>query len=408
MKGLKKLFVSTACLFVGLTAGAQSTETIFLSWRKIEVPSCWESQGFGEYTFGRYYLKKGAVPSDEYGLYRTSFQIPAKWNDRKVSIVFEGVMTDAEVKVNGTLAGPIHQGAFYSFTYDITPLLKYGKKNQLEVKVWKQSANKSVNEAERRADWWLFGGIFRPVWLKAVPRQHIERVEVDARMDGLLRLRLHTQQLSSGSRLQISVGNDQQTVSLETADCQLVETHWNGVRPWDSEHPHLYPLRLRLLSSDGKVVHEHQERIGFRTIEFREGDGFYLNNRTLTRQQSLQDALLIKEMNMNAVRSHYSPDRHFLDICDSLGILYLDEFCGWHGRYDTPTGDKLLQEQMATDQNHPCQWQRRGMEHAVGCPFCGTGFAAASCRSSLAGLEWCGCPSLSGLLHQHRTFHEWL
>ena len=57
---------------------------------------------------------------------------------------------------------------------------------------------------------------------------------------------------------------------------------------------------------------------------------------------------------MNAVRSHYSPDRHFLDICDSLGILYLDEFCGWHGRYDTPTGDKLLQEQMATDQNHPC------------------------------------------------------
>ena len=394
MKGLKKLFVSTACLFVGLTAGAQSTETIFLSgngdgnnpkwdffcsagqnsgkWRKIEVPSCWESQGFGEYTFGRYYLKKGALPSDEYGLYRTSFQIPAKWNDRKVSIVFEGVMTDAEVKVNGTLAGPIHQGAFYSFSYDITPLLKYGKKNQLEVKVWKQSANKSVNEAERRADWWLFGGIFRPVWLKAVPRQHIERVEVDARMDGLLRLRLHTQQLSSGSRLQISVGNDQQTVSLETADCQLVETHWNAVRPWDSEHPHLYPLRLRLLSSDGKVVHEHQERIGFRTIEFREGDGFYLNNRklvvkginrhciwpetgrTLTRQQSFQDALLIKEMNMNAVRSHYSPDRHFLDICDSLGILYLDEFCGWHGRYDTPTGDKLLQEQMATDQNHPC------------------------------------------------------
>ena len=150
MKGLKKLFVSTACLFVGLTAGAQSTETIFLSgngdgnnpkwdffcsagqnsgkWRKIEVPSCWESQGFGEYTFGRYYLKKGAVPSDEYGLYRTSFLIPAKWNDRKVSIVFEGVMTDAEVKVNGMLAGPIHQGAFYSFSYDITPLLKYGKK----------------------------------------------------------------------------------------------------------------------------------------------------------------------------------------------------------------------------------------------------------------------------------------
>ena len=389
-----RAIVFVAALSAAFSVGAQPTERLYLSgdgdgrnpkwdffcsagqqsgrWSKIEVPSCWELQGFGSYTFGRYYLKKGAQPSDEWGLYRRDFRVPEGWRDRQVSIVFDGVMTDAEVKVNGTLAGPIHQGAFYSFSYDITPLLKYGKKNRLEVKVWKQSANKSVNEAERRADWWLFGGIFRPVWLKAVPRQHIERVEVDAQQDGRLRLRLHAQHLSPGMNLQISVGDSQQTVALDTARCQTVETRWKDIRPWDPEHPHLYPLRLTLRSSDGKVIHEHQERIGFRTIEFREGDGFYLNNRklvvkginrhciwpetgrTLTRQQSLQDALLIKEMNMNAVRSHYSPDRHFLDICDSLGILYLDEFCGWHGRYDTPTGDKLLREQMATDQNHPC------------------------------------------------------
>lgn len=394
MNKLGKLISIAVLMFVALMSKAQTTQTLFLSgngdgnnpkwdffcsagqnsgrWRKIEVPSCWELQGFGDYTFGRYYLKKGAVPSDEYGIYRTFFQVPAQWNDRQVSIVFDGVMTDAEVKVNGMLAGPIHQGAFYSFSYDITSLLKYGKKNLLEVKVWKQSANKSVNEAERRADWWLFGGIFRPVWLKAVPRQHIERVEVDAQQDGLLRLRLHTQHLSQGTNMQISVGDSRQTVSLDTAACQIVETRWKDIRTWDPEHPHLYPLRLKLLSSDGKVVHEHQERIGFRTIEFREGDGIYLNGRklvvkginrhciwpetgrTLTRQQSLEDARLIKEMNMNAVRSHYSPDRHFLDICDSLGILYLDEFCGWHGRYDTPTGEKLLREQMASDQNHPC------------------------------------------------------
>ena len=389
-----RAIVFVAALSAAFSVGAQPTERLYLSgggdgnnpkwdffcsagqqsgrWSKIEVPSCWELQGFGSYTFGRYYLKKGAQPSDEWGLYRRDFRVPEGWRDRQVSIVFDGVMTDAEVKVNGTLAGPIHQGAFYSFSYDITPLLKYGKKNRLEVKVWKQSANKSVNEAERRADWWLFGGIFRPVWLKAVPRQHIERVEVDAQQDGRLRLRLHAQHLSPGMNLQISVGDSQQTVALDTARCQTVETRWKDIRPWDPEHPHLYPLRLTLRSSDGKVIHEHQERIGFRTIEFREGDGFYLNNRklvvkginrhciwpetgrTLTRQQSLQDALLIKEMNMNAVRSHYSPDRHFLDICDSLGILYLDEFCGWHGRYDTPKGEKLLREQMATDQNHPC------------------------------------------------------
>jgi hypothetical protein len=181
MNKLGKLISIAVLMFVALMSKAQTTQTLFLSgngdgnnpkwdffcsagqnsgrWRKIEVPSCWELQGFGDYTFGRYYLKKGAVPSDEYGIYRTSFQVPAQWNGRQVSIGFDGVMTDAEVKVNGTVAGPIHQGAFYSFSYDITSLLKYGKKNLLEVKVWKQSANKSVNDAERRADWWLFGGI---------------------------------------------------------------------------------------------------------------------------------------------------------------------------------------------------------------------------------------------------------
>ena len=76
--------------------------------------------------------------------------------------------------------------------------------------------------------------------------------------------------------------------------------------------------------------------------------------RTTNKEISLQDALLIKEMNMNAVRSHYPPDKHFLDVCDSLGIFYLEEFPGWHGRYDEKVGEKLLKEMMAHDVNHPC------------------------------------------------------
>ena len=78
-------------------------------------------------------------------------------------------MTDAEVKINGVSAGEIHQGAFYAFKYDITKLLKYGESNLLEVTVSKHSSNQSVNEAERKADFWIFGGIFRPVWLEVLP-----------------------------------------------------------------------------------------------------------------------------------------------------------------------------------------------------------------------------------------------
>jgi len=78
--------------------------------------------------------------------------VPAAWKDKQISIVFEGVITDAEVKINDIPAGPTHQGAFYRFSYDITDKLKFGKKNLIEVTVKKQSDDNSVNAAERRAD----------------------------------------------------------------------------------------------------------------------------------------------------------------------------------------------------------------------------------------------------------------
>jgi len=131
-------------------------------WTTIAVPSCWELQGFGKYDYG---LAKDDVRGKEEGMYKYSFSVPSSWKNKIVKIVFEGVMTDADVKINGKSAGPIHQGAFYEFKYDISSLLSYSGKNELEVKVSKHSANESVNSAERKADYWIFGGIFRPVFL---------------------------------------------------------------------------------------------------------------------------------------------------------------------------------------------------------------------------------------------------
>lgn len=397
---LKYLLTVCTCLMAG-HAVAQHTETLLLSgtglddtktwdfycsagmksgrWSRIEVPSNWELQGFGAYTFGRFYKIKGAKPSDEWGMYRYRFQVPSDWKDKEVSIVFEGVMTDTEVKVNGQQAGEVHQGGFVEFSYDVTSLLRFGKKNELEVKVWKESANRSVNAAERRADWWLFGGIYRPVYLKAVPRTHIERIAVDAQADGRLTTELHLKNLPQGCSVAASIASvstdemvGTQTSALTTADTQTVTTHWNGIRTWDCEHPHLYNLTLALKDAAGKTLHVYKERIGFRTVEFRPKDGVYVNGtkiivkgtnrhsfhpdggRTTNRALSLQDAQLIKEMNMNAVRSHYPPDKHFLEICDSIGLFYLDEFPGWQNSYNTATGLKLLPEMINRDVNHPC------------------------------------------------------
>jgi hypothetical protein len=127
------------------------------------------------------------------------------------------------------------------------------------------------------------------------------------------------------------------------------------------------------LKEGKKVLHTVRERFGFRTIEVRKGEGIFLNGkhivlkgsdrhsfwptsgRALSRKQCLNDILLMKEMNMNAVRmSHYPPDKYFLDLCDEYGIYVLDELTGWQRpAYDTEVGRKLVKELVIRDVNHP-------------------------------------------------------
>ena len=409
---MKRLLLSLSFIICHLSfSSAQKNEVIYLSghgpedavkwdfwcsegmksgkWGKIDVPSCWEQQGYGGLTYGRYYIyerdgeKKWADRHDnrltkEYGLYRHRFQLPRQWEGRQVSIVFEGVMTDTEVKVNGQLAGDIHQGGFYRFSYDITSLLKYGKRNVLEVKVNKHSADKSVNAAERRADWWLFGGIYRPVYLVAKPQTCIEHVAIDARADGKMRLDLRCKNLQGNEQLELTIqrrgdalASGRRLIPLKAVEQQTVETQWQDIKTWDTEHPNLYDMTLRLLAN-GTNVYEAEETIGFRTLEFREHDGIYLNDvkllvkgtnrhcfdpetgRSVSHERNLQDIRLIKQMNMNAVRSHYSPDVDFLNLCDSLGVLYLNELAGWQNSYSDAIGHKLVREMVERDVNHPC------------------------------------------------------
>lgn len=345
-------------------------------WSKIEVPSQWELQGYGEYNYGRWAMQK---PLDEYGEYRYSFKVPSSWKGKDVKIVFEGVMTDTEVRINGKSAGPVHQGGFYRFQYNIGALLRYGGSNRLEVTVRKESGNASVNNSERHADWWNFGGIYRPVYLTCTAREHIEHYAIDARANGVMTVSLDVLNAPEGSSIQYRLSplaEPQRTVgdfteSLRSAH-QTDTLSWGRVQTWDCEHPNLYILTMSLLSPEGKVLHSTAQRVGFRTVDFRPKDGLYVNGvkvvlkgvdrhsfypdggRCTDRQISLEDAELIKEMNMNAVRSHYPPDTHFLDVCDSLGIFYLDELCGWHGRYDNEVGPKLVEEMVRRDVNHPC------------------------------------------------------
>lgn len=340
-------------------------------WAKIAVPSCWEQQSFGTFNYGT-----DRENPDEQGSYKTEFANKPAWSNKKIFLVFEGVMTDAAVKINGQSAGPIHQGAFTQFRYDITNLVSDKQSNTLEVTVNKKSANESINRAERQSDFWLFGGIYRPVFLEIVPQTFIERVAVDAKANGTFSLQVFTHQTNPHQRIEVQLQQlDGKLIgkpfSVIAADSNSLTQTIPGIKAWNPEQPNLYNAIISIKEGT-KTVHTLSQRFGFRTVEFRQHDGFYVNDvriimkgvcrhsqwpesgRTLSRQVHLKDIGLIKEMNMNAVRmSHYPPDREFLDLCDSLGLFVIDELTGWQKAYDTLAGRKLLKEMVLRDVNHP-------------------------------------------------------
>lgn len=396
---LRSIAIGLFLLSLSGLAAAQQTQRVYLSgtdkdhtiawnffcnkgmnsgkWTKIAVPSNWELQGFGKYSYG-IQNRQDSTKADETGRYKHPFAVPKDWKSKRIFIVFAGSMTDTEVKINGKAVGPTHQGGFTQFHYEITPFIKAGR-NLLEVTVHKESANRSVDVAERHGDFWTFGGIYRPVYLEVVPPQFIERVAIDAQASGAFSVDVFSSKTAAGQKLEAQV----QTLAGQNigpsfsasidpaAEKTTLKQVVKNVKRWNAETPTLYQVVVTLHGPRGPV-HTLTRRFGFRTVEVRKSDGLYVNGqkvmlrgvnrhtfvpetgRTTSKAVSIADIKLMQEMNMNAVRmSHYPPDVHFLDACDSLGLYVLDELTGWQNKYDTPVGRKLVKELVVRDVNHP-------------------------------------------------------
>jgi hypothetical protein len=342
-------------------------------WTNLPVPSQWDVKGFGTLN----YKKDLTNAWDEKGLYAYNFSVSPNWAGRRIFLVFDGVMTDTDAKLNGQSVGAVHQGGFYRFKYEVTPFVNLGSTNRLEVTVTKHSANASVNEAERLADYWVFGGIYRPVYIEAVPQQFIEQVAINAQADG---------HFSADVFLNGATNADEVEAQIQTLDGKKVgrpfaekiagdkitlETKAASPKLWTAETPNLYSVEIRL-KRGGEIIHQVHQRFGFRTFEVRDEDGLYLNGqrvilkgacrhsfwpdsgRCLSEAVHRLDIETLKEANMNAVRmSHYPPDEKFLDLCDELGLYVLDELGGWHHFYDDTICPRLIREMVVRDVNHP-------------------------------------------------------
>src|SRR5246127_4187299 len=298
-------------------------------------------------------------------LYRRPFKLPPAAKGKHVFVDFEGVMTASTVWINGTRLGE-YKGGYTPFSFDLTPHLDFDGENVLAVDV-DSTERPDIPPFGYEIDYLTFGGIYREVSLRVVPSTFIENifahpkdvltptasVDVDCFVQRLNSVREALQlevELRDGDR--VIAKNKQPIPSTATSGSEPVKATLHleklgDIKPWSLEQRNLYTVHVRLLRNN-QVVDEDLRRLGFREAQFTD-HGFELNGkviklRGLDRHQTFpwvgqampgraqrRDAdLLRSKLKCNIVRtSHYPQSRHFLDACDEIGLLVLEEIPGW-------------------------------------------------------------------------------
>lgn len=342
------------------------------SWSRIEVPSHWAMQGF--------------EAQSGYGGYRKRIQIPAAWRGRRIRVAFDGVYSGAEVWWNGQRAGS-HLGGATPFQLDVSDHAVPGAANVLAVRVKEQSMASELDHMSMYADFSL-AGIFRSVRVFAVPKFHLARVQSHSEGATLVAdvSVVNESSAATAATLRLRLLDAEKRVAAESERISLDLAAWSGVnrqvripvtapRQWNAEHPNLYTLET-VLSRGNDEIERVTRKAGFRETRIR-GTQVLINGvpvklkgtchhdshprmgRAVTPALERQDLELIKEANLDSVRtSHYPPLPELLDIADELGVYIEDEasFCWVSNAADLRYGAltrQLTAEMVERDMSHP-------------------------------------------------------
>lgn len=317
------------------------------SWDTIPVPSCWQAQGYGtpHYTNSVYPIPKDPphIPDrNETGIYRTEFTVPASFAGRRTIIHFGGVNSAFTVYVNGVECG-YSQCSHMPSEFDITDLLD-GELNLLSVEVYQFNCATYLEDQ----DYFRFSGIFREVYLYSVPKNPIKDFYVESSLtdnlnDGLLNIECTYE--GPGAELIYYLYDNSGKLVIERpigSDGKAV-LEIDSPAKWNAEEPVLYTSVVVLFNHVGEPQDIRALNTGFRRIDIEEGifkingkpikikgvnrhDTHYLLGHAVTRQSMLDDVILMKQNNINTVRtSHYPSDPYFLDLCDEFGLYIIDE-----------------------------------------------------------------------------------
>jgi beta-galactosidase len=324
-------------------------------------------------------------------VYRRHFKLPSSARGRHVFVDFEGVMTASTVWLNGVRLGE-YKGGYTPFSFELTPHLDFDADNVMTVEV-DSTERADIPPFGHQIDYLTFGGIYRDVALRIVPSTFVENIfarpqdvltvnpslEVDCFLQHLepLRQTLSLEvALRDGDRV-LATGTQRVAPAPAANDPVPHTVRLEKLGPvvlWDLARPKLYSVHVRLLNGP-RLVDEDSRSIGFREARFTE-HGFELNGkvvklRGLDRHQTFpfvgqampgrvqrHDAQVLRSnFKCNIVRtSHYPQSRHFLDACDELGLLVLEEIPGWQHIGDAAWKDisvDNVRRMIRRDWNHP-------------------------------------------------------
>lgn len=384
----KQLFNYDWKFYLGDIQTASSSNFDDNSWRNLDLPHDWSIEG----------IKDPNNPTGDdggyfpagIGWYRKTFIVPESWKDKSVSIYFEGVYMNSEVFINGESLG-VYPYGYSSFSYNLTPYLKLDAENVVAVRV--------DNSKQKNSRWYSGSGIYRHVWMMVTDPVHVAhwgvaittpevspemaiiqiKTKVKNETNLSQKITLKTRLLDTSTE---DAGHDEINVELPPNSENEVEQVIQVSKPllWSLDTPNLYQAQIQIVKNK-KIIDDTQRSFGIRSIEFSTENGFQLNGETVKlnggcvhhdngclgavayNRAEERRVELLKAAGFNAIRTaHNPPSEAFLDACDRLGMLVIDEaFDGWRERknqYDysmffNDWWQRDIEAMVLRDRNHP-------------------------------------------------------
>lgn len=378
-------------------------------WKTIPVPANWELHGYGIpiYTNITYPFKPVEPPftpkdDNPTGCYLTSFEVTPKWKDMQITLSFGGVSSAYYVWLNGKMVG-YSEDSMLPTHFDITPFLKEGK-NNLAVKVFRWSDGVYLEDQ----DHWRLSGIHRDVYLTAAPKVQLydffvktdlDKNYTDAELQVRPRIKVFDNASLDGYTLETMLFDDlgnsvlSKPLSISAKNIYnekyeqrgrpnfpMLKAHIKNPKKWSAESPNLYTIIFLLKDKNGNLAEARSTKIGFRDVEIKDGellingestllygvnrhDHSPITGKVISDELMLQDILLMKKFNINAVRtSHYPNNETWYELCNQYGIYLMDEsnlethHIGGKLSNDTSWSSAFLERavrMVERDKNHP-------------------------------------------------------